>query len=73
MARVVKNRTVTSIPRSLKLFVVVYVDVSVEDLEEFEKRCDMQGLRADLERARQRDNKEIRSAKAQIENLIETL
>lgn len=49
------------------------VDVSVEDSEEFEKRCDMQGLRADLERARQRDNKEIRSAKAQIENLIETL
>ncbi|KAF1973216.1 hypothetical protein BU23DRAFT_568519 [Bimuria novae-zelandiae CBS 107.79] len=49
------------------------VDVSSEDLGEFEKRRDMQGLRADLEKARQRGSKEIRPVKAQIENLIETL
>lgn len=40
------------------------VNVSAEDLGEFEKRCDIQGFRADLEKARHKHNKEIWSVKA---------
>ncbi|OAG09319.1 uncharacterized protein CC84DRAFT_1171913 [Paraphaeosphaeria sporulosa] len=49
------------------------INVSTENLGEFKKRRDMQGLHADLKKARHKDNKEIQSVKAQIKNLVKAL
>ncbi len=50
------------------------IDPGIEDLQSFEERNGVRGLRTDLEATRQaNDKKAVRSIKSQLDNLIDTL
>lgn len=58
---------------SLRRGVGAPVGPTVEDLQEFERRNGVRGLRTSLETARQAEDKAFRSIKSQLDNFFETL